>query len=196
MKAIKNVFRILLPLIATIILLLYLGNKYLSHNLFEFTNPLTSITDTISQKINSLTKKEEKIELEGPYEVIKVVDGDTIRINYNGVDTYVRLIGIDTPESVNPDESKNTPEGQAASDYTKLIITTSVYLEFDTETKDKYDRLLAYVYLSDGTMLNEKIIKDGYAYQMTMIPNVKYSNIFSKAFEYARENALGLWKEE
>ena len=132
---------------------------------------------------------------EGPYSVIKAVDGDTIRIYFEGKDTYVRLIGIDTPESVNPDESKNTPEGKIASDYTNSLIGDEVYLEFDVQSKDDYDRLLAYVYLPDGTMLNEKIIKDGYAYQMTIVPNVKYADLFKEAFEYALENKLGLWKE-
>ena len=145
--------------------------------------------------LSSNNEESQEIEQEGPYSVIKVVDGDTLRINYNGQDTTVRLIGIDTPESVNPDETKNTPEGKIASDYTKSIVGSEVYLEFDIEANDKYGRLLAYVYLPDGTFLNEKIIRDGYAYTMNIAPNVKYQNLFLDAFNEARENERGLWSE-
>lgn len=134
--------------------------------------------------------------LDGPYTVISVVDGDTLRIDYNGTDTYVRLIGIDTPESVNPDETKNSEEGKIASAYTKSLVSENVYLDFDVQSRDKYDRLLAYVYLPNGVMLNDKIIRDGYAYVMTVIPNVKHVILFTDAFQYARENNLGLWTLE
>ena len=142
------------------------------------------------------SQKEPDRQLEGPYKVLWVSDGDNICIDYQGKETYVRFIGIDTPESVNPDESKNTPEGKIASDYTKLIISDEVYLEFDVTTRDDYGRLLAYVYLPDGTFLNEKIIRDGYAYTMTIAPNVKYQKTFLEGFEYAKEKKLGLWAEE
>lgn len=136
-----------------------------------------------------------RTELSEAYRVLYVIDGDTIAIDYEGQETRVRLIGIDTPESVNPDESKNIPEGKIASDYTKSIITDYVHLEFDQQKYDNYGRLLAYVYLSDGTMLNEKIVADGYAYTMNIAPNIKHQNLFLKAFDYARTNNLGLWKE-
>ena len=145
----------------------------------------------IGEDILNINEKE----LSGAYKVIKVVDGDTLLIDYEGTKEYVRLIGIDTPESVNPDESKNTPEGIIASDYTKSIISDYIYLEFDVINRDDYGRLLAYVYLEDGTMLNMKIISEGYAYTMNIAPNVKYQNDFIKAFEKARQNKLGLWKE-
>lgn len=156
----------------------------------NFNVPVFNISNN-SQEDNPVDS-----EKEGPYSVIKVVDGDTLRINYNGQDTSVRLIGIDTPESVNPDESKNTPEGKIASDYTKSLVGSEVYLEFDVEPNDKYERILAYVYLPDGTFLNEKIIRDGYAYTMNIAPNVKYQDLFLDAFNEARENERGLWNEE
>lgn len=134
--------------------------------------------------------------LDGPYNVIKVVDGDTLIIDYDGENRYVRFIGIDTPESVNPDETKNTEEGKIASDYTKSIITDKIYLEYDIQKEDKYGRLLAYVYLNDGTFLNEKIILEGYAYILTVVPNVKYMLKFKNAFDDARDNQRGLWKNE
>jgi micrococcal nuclease len=67
-------------------------------------------------------------------------------------------------------------------------------LEFDVERYDKYGRLLAYVYLKDGTFVNAKIVEKGYASLMTIQPNVKYADTFLRLYQEARENRLGLWK--
>lgn len=112
--------------------------------------------------------------------VIRVVDGDTIVVNYNGVEEKVRLIGVDTPESVHPDSSKNTEAGFAASEFTKVYLTgEDVELEFDVQQRDSYGRLLAYVYL-DGEMFNEKLLRTGYANIATYPPNVKYVDRFTE----------------
>ncbi len=113
-------------------------------------------------------------------ELVRVVDGDTIIVIYNNEETRVRLIGIDTPESVHSDQSKNTTEGIIASEYTKKILqdVNKVGLEFDVEKLDIYNRLLAYVYLEDGTMLNSHLLEKGYAQIMTYPPNTKYLNYF------------------
>ena len=111
-------------------------------------------------------------------QLIRVVDGDTLLVNFEDREVYVRLIGIDAPESVNPDETKNTPEGIEASkwlkDYLKDI--NEIQLEFDIERTDKYDRILAYVYV-DEKMLNKTILENGYAKKMTIEPNTKYVNV-------------------
>ncbi len=113
-------------------------------------------------------------------ELVRVVDGDTIIVNYENENTRVRLIGINTPESVHQDESKNTQEGVIASDYVKELLSNVnvVGLEFDIEKYDQYDRILAYVYLEDGTMLNAHLLSEGYADIMTYKPNVKYLDYF------------------
>ncbi len=112
------------------------------------------------------------------YKVIRVVDGDTFVIDYNGAQEKVRLIGVDTPESVHPDASKNTAAGVTASEYTKFLLTgKSVTLEFDVQERDKYGRLLAYVFV-DGYMLNKKLLQEGYAVIATYPPNVKYLDDF------------------
>ena len=118
--------------------------------------------------------------LEGPYDVTRVVDGDTIVVNIDGEDTKVRMIGIDTPESVASDESRNTPEGVIASDYTKSILEgTKVYLEYDQELYDQYGRTLAYVFKEDKrTMIQEELLAEGYARVMTVEPNTKYVKTF------------------
>ena len=117
-------------------------------------------------------------------ELVRVVDGDTIIVNYDGEKTRVRLIGINSPESVHEDESKNTQEGRDASAFLKeyLADVEYVWLEFDVEPQDQYERLLAYVWMSgEGTdvaedMLNGIIVKSGYADAKSYEPNVKYQD--------------------
>ena len=85
--------------------------------------------------------------------------------------------------------------GRRAANFTKKLLTDQqVRLEFDVEPHDRYGRTLAYVYLSDGTFVNEKIIREGYAYPLTIPPNVKYAHEFKAWFDEARDNKRGLWK--
>jgi micrococcal nuclease len=69
-----------------------------------------------------------------------------------------------------------------------------VSLEFDVERYDRYGRLLAYVYLKDGTFVNARIVQEGYASLMTYPPNVKYADMFLKLYQQARQDRRGLWK--
>ena len=129
------------------------------------------------------------------YEVVRVVDGDTVILNIDGQKTRVRLIGIDTPESVAEDKSRNVKEGKIASEYTKnLLENKKVRLEFDDEKKDVYERKLGYVFLDDE-FINEKLLKEGMAKLYTKTTNQKYSERLKKAEEYARENKKGFWKD-
>lgn len=131
---------------------------------------------------------------EGPYEVVKVVDGDTIKLLIDGEKKNVRLIGIDTPESVHPDSDKNVPEGKTASDHTKELVGDSqLYIEYGTEPADRYGRPLCYVYLPDGTMLNEKILSDGYAKVLIVGKNKEYKDRFNEIQEEAKAEGRGLW---
>ncbi len=86
--------------------------------------------------------------------------------------------------------------GRRAYEFTKKLVEGKrVSLEFDVEKYDKYDRLLAYVYLKDGgTFVNAEIVKQGYASLMTIPPNAKYANLFLKLYQEARNNKRGLWK--
>lgn len=132
----------------------------------------------------------------GTYQVTEVVDGDTFKIVIDGKTQKVRLIGMDTPESVSPDQSKNSEYGVKAFNYTKgLIEGKMVTLEFDVEKTDKYNRLLAYVYLEDGTMLNKKLLEEGYAKLATYPPNVKYVDEFKAIQKEARKENRGFWAE-
>ena len=129
------------------------------------------------------------------YKVVRVVDGDTFVVDFNGTNEKVRLIGVDTPESVHADKSKNTEEGALVSNYTKEKLTgKTVKLEFDVSERDKYGRLLAYVYI-DGEMYNKHLLEIGYAKIATYPPNVKYVEDFKEIQKEARENKVGLWAE-
>jgi len=127
----------------------------------------------------------------------KVFDGDTIYVNIENENYVVRLIGVNTPEVKGKYIKKNEYFGPEASKYLKnlLPIGTVVYLESDIEDKDKYDRLLRYVYLKpDGKMVNEILLEKGYAQTMTIEPNIKYSSKFKELEKKAKENSIGKWK--
>jgi micrococcal nuclease len=130
------------------------------------------------------------------YPVKRVVDGDTFWIDDGSAKgVKVRLIGVDAPESRNSGNKEITYFGKEASDYlTKLIGGKKVRLEYDAGHYDKYGRTLAYVYLQDGTFINAKLVKDGYANVMTIPPNVKYADTFLKLERKARNQKRGMWK--
>jgi micrococcal nuclease len=126
------------------------------------------------------------------YLCTRVIDGDTIIVNIDGKEERVRLIGVDTPETVHP----NKPVeyfGKEASEFTKRMVEgKKVRLEYDWQRRDKYGRLLAYIYLEDGTFLNAEIIKQGYGFAYTRFP-FKYLEEFRQYEREARENGRGLW---
>lgn len=135
-----------------------------------------------------------------PVELVKVIDGDTLLVSSDNQKPFrVRLIGVNTPESVHPDDNKNTQEGITASNYTKSRLKKgqTIYLEYDKDKYDDYDRTLAYVWLdysavcslNDGSskldtnflaenMLNAELLKNGYAELMSIEPNIKYADLF------------------
>lgn len=121
-----------------------------------------------------------------PVELERVVDGDTIIIHdANGKQVRVRLTGIDAPESVHEDESKNTNEGREASKFLQELLANvdTVYLEMDVEERDQYDRTLAYVWIDTGStyiMVNEIMLATGHAKPVYIKPNLKYADDFRK----------------
>lgn len=159
--------------------------------------PLKLVSEVLGVKIewNNIEKRVEIGEKpkNKTYKVIKVVDGDTIKIIYNGKEESIRLIGIDTPESVHPDAEKNTELGKVASEYTKSQLEgKEITLELDIQERDKYGRILAYAYINDE-MFNKILLKEGYAQLMTISPNVKYADEFVALQKQARESQKGIW---
>lgn len=129
------------------------------------------------------------------YEVIKVTDGDTLYIHMDGNDEKVRLIGINTPETVDPRRPVQCFGKEASSRMKELASGKIVRLEYDESqnTRDAYDRILAYVYLEDGQMLNRKMIAEGYAYEYTYLKPYKYQKEFRELQTLARTSERGLW---
>ena len=152
--------------------------------------PINLITPTLSFNNN-----ENKGEL---YRVINVIDGDTIDVEINGKKERVRLIGINTPETVDPRKKVECFGVEASNKAKSILYGQSVYLEFDPSQgeRDKYNRLLRYVFLPDGTNFNLSMIKEGYAYEYTYNLPYKYQKEFKEAERYARENKIGLWADD
>jgi micrococcal nuclease len=127
--------------------------------------------------------------------VTRVVDGDTVHVDLDGTDETVRYIGVDTPESVKPGTPVQCFAKRASAENATLIDGEDVRLRFDVERRDRYGRLLAYVYRArDGAFVNAALVRDGYARTLTIPPNVRYADRFTKLQREAREARRGLWR--
>lgn len=130
------------------------------------------------------------------FRVTEVHDGDTVSIRTKSLAGFpitierVRLIGIDSPEL------KQEPWGRLSKRYLKRLISESdwiVSIEFDIEQRDKYGRLLAYLWSRDGQLINERMLEGGYAVLYTIPPNVKHAERFVAAQKRAQARRLGIW---
>lgn len=127
--------------------------------------------------------------------VERVVDGDTLVVQVDGQRERVRLIGINTPESVAQDRPVMCFGKEASAHLEELLPEgTPIRMERDVETRDRYDRLLAYVYRAeDGEFVNLAMVTDGYAQQSTFPPNVAHADELGDAERAARRDGAGLW---
>ncbi len=124
------------------------------------------------------------------YFVSRTIDGDTIRLS-NG--ERVRLIGVDTPETKHPRKPVQCFGKEASAFTRKMVQKRYITLEFDWQLRDRYGRLLAYVYRSsDKFFLNYQLVRQGYGFAYTRYP-FKYMKKFVAAERYARQHKLGLW---
>jgi len=149
---------------------------------------------TTSTKITTSSQKQIKqVKL---YKVVSVVDGDTIKVIYNGNTESVRLVGIDTPETVHPTKPVQCFGKEASNKMKKLVEGKTVKLMVDKKgtERDKYKRLLRHIYLEDGTFVNKEMVKQGYAYAYLTYP-FEYKEDFKKAESEAKKNKLGLWAD-
>lgn len=120
---------------------------------------------------------------------VVIVDGDTIDVNGK----RVRYIGVDTPE-LGHDGTKSDCYAKEAADYNRnLVISGKLRMEKDVSETDKYNRLLRYVYLDDGRMINEILVAEGYAKAATYPPDVKYAERFKELERQAKLSSKGLW---
>ena len=155
-----------------------------------------AVTLTVTAVSSACTGDEAAVSRDGANAtVVRVVDGDTVQVDIDGQREKLRLIGIDTPETVKPD----TPVqcyGPEASAFTNQLLPegTAVRIERDVEARDDYGRLLGYVYRADdGLFVNLEIVAQGYASLLTFPPNVAHVDEFVAAARAAERANLGLW---
>lgn len=133
-------------------------------------------------------------DLSGPPTVTRVVDGDTVVVRLGGRDETIRLLGVDTPETVHP----TRPEecfGREAAGFTAGLLPpgTPLRLERDVEERDHYGRLLAYVHREDGRFVNQELVAGGYAATLVIAPNHAHADALRSAEHEARSAGHGLW---
>lgn len=123
-------------------------------------------------------------------EVTSIVDGDTVHVRLDGRDERVRYIGIDTPET-----SSNQPYSAEARERNReLVEGQTVRLVVDVQERDRYGRLLAYVYTPDGSFVNAKLVAEGFARLLTVPPNVRFASVFRALETEARDAERNLWQ--
>ncbi|MCM3237475.1 thermonuclease family protein [Heyndrickxia oleronia] len=129
--------------------------------------------------------------------VINVIDGDTVKVNVRGTEETIRLLLVDTPETVHPTKPVQ-PFGKEASDFSKSIMPAgkAIKVELDVSERDKYGRLLAYVYVG-GKMVNETLLEKGLArVAYVYAPNTRYVDKFREIQSMAQKQAIGIWSIE
>jgi len=154
-----------------------------------------SLAITFRCELNAESKSQPLIHYIKPLQAVctRVVDGDTLIVKIAGVKERVRLIGVDTPETKHPQKPVQYFGKEASMFTANMVEGKKIRLEFDQNQRDKYKRLLAYVYLEDGTFLNAEIIKQGYGHAYTKFP-LKYMQEFRIYEREARIRKRGLWK--
>jgi micrococcal nuclease len=131
------------------------------------------------------------------YPVSKVVDGDTVAVNIDGKQEVIRLIGINTPETVDPRKPVECFGAESSAKSKEILMGKKVGLEADEtqSNKDKYGRPLRYIYLEDGINFNKLMVEEGYAYEYTYGTPYKYQADFKDAQQKAKDAKKGLWAE-
>ena len=132
------------------------------------------------------------------YQVTKITDGDTITVKIGNKNTSIRLIGVDTPETVDPRKTVQCFGKEASAITKKILLNRKVSLESDPTQgdTDKYGRLLRYVFLQDGTNFDKWLIDEGYGFEYTYNLPYKYQQEYKDAENTARLSSKGLWKSE
>ncbi|GIW62292.1 MAG: hypothetical protein KatS3mg090_1002 [Patescibacteria group bacterium] len=185
----KKAFLIFIGVIFFTLVLFSRKNDYQSNNILKETE-YQKISITLSSTPSSIVKnKVNPTPFQEFYKVVEVIDGDTIVLE-NG--EKVRYIGIDTPEL---NTERGDPECfalEAKKANERLVLGKKVKLEKDVSERDKYGRLLRYVYVED-IFVNEYLVREGYAKAVSFPPDVKYQERFLQAERQAREKNKGLW---
>ncbi|QQT21019.1 thermonuclease NucI [Staphylococcus pasteuri] len=175
MKSKKSLSTLALVIIAIFVLL------------FQYINHSGPFSGNQSEVSSTDLKGKEKVHVE------RVVDGDTFVAKQGNKSIKVRLIGVDTPETVKPNTPVQ-PYGKEASNYSKKTLSDKdVYLEYDKEKNDRYGRTLAYVWLDKDHMFNKELVDKGLAREKYFAPNGKYRDMFIKAQNEVKKKKVNLW---
>ncbi|MFA7676156.1 MAG: thermonuclease family protein [Candidatus Shapirobacteria bacterium] len=160
---------------------------------------MTPKTDVLPSKNEVPTEAITPTETAKSYLVLvtKIIDGDTLMVKINDKEESVRLIGIDTPETVDPRKTVQCFGKEASEKMKELVENKMVKLEADLtqNDRDKYNRLLRYVYLEDGTLVNKKLIEEGFGFEYTYKIPYKFQVEFKEAQKLAEEKKMGLWAD-
>ena len=128
-------------------------------------------------------------------EYVRTIDGDTIEIRKDNQNFTIRLLGVDTPETVHPSKPIEY-YGPEASIFTEdYLDRQDLYLEFDGDMTDKYGRVLAYIWLENGTLFNLILVEQGYAKLYENAKNLKYEDFFLLALKEAQDGRIGMWEQ-
>ncbi len=180
-------------------LIFLLGLSFFGAGILVKPTPVKSPTKaTISSSITPTAQVTQPPEVEiatSSAQVTRVVDGDTIKVSVGGKEETVRLIGINTPETVDPRKPVECFGPQASEEAKKILTGQSINLESDSsqDSRDKYGRLLDYVFLADGTNFDLFMIRQGFAREYTYKYPYKYQQEFKLAQQQAMNEKLGLW---
>ena len=130
----------------------------------------------------------------GTARVVRVVDGDTIAVRLDGRQERVRYIGVDTPETKKPGSPVECYGKRVSAENERLVEGERVRLVADAEARDRYGRMLAYVYrVDDGRFVNAELVRGGFAQPLTIPPNVAHAGEFAALARAARRQGRGLW---
>jgi len=193
----------LILLFSTILIVLtYIGRLAYQDGYNFFTSNPTVLPAKTQDHVSLMTQVEgasTSAETQLPsYQISKVVDGDTLKVIINGKTKTVRVIGIDTPETVDPRKPVQCFGVQASNEVKRLLEGQFVSLESDPSQQgsDKYGRLLRYIFLADGTDLGEKLILEGFAYEYTYRVPYLYQSKYKAAQKAAMDQKKGLWADD
>jgi len=157
-----------------------------------FSNSSNVEENKSTESVNQIKSAQDNL-----YKVVKVVDGDTVAVEINGKKETIRLIGINTPETVDPRRPVECFGIEASNKAKEILTGKRIKLEADSIVgeRDKYGRLLRYIFLEDGTNFNKMMISEGYAYEYTYDLSYKYQGEFKQAEKEATEAKKGLWAD-
>ncbi len=185
-------------LVLTSFILFFLGLGFLWFGLKPGVDLLPTPTPLLSLGTNPTATSSATQGIEGEQVLVtEVIDGDTIKVLYQGSEKTVRLVGMDTPETVDPRRPVGCFGKEASNETKKLLSGHNVILQKDVSDTDKFGRLLRYIYLplDNGQTLfvNDYLVRSGFAKVYTYPPDVKFNEQFKRAETEARESKRGLW---